>query len=347
MSSSKKVLIFTGAGIGVPLGLPTSTGFIRQVRSGMKAVTAKTMEYLGGTSSEDIEWILATLEAFGMEVSLTEHLLPVLVEGNPQAVNGKDHIKKKITSFKEEARSEIKRIKRLIFEGLADYERTKASSLYYNLFSELKTYFGDASFTVMTTNYDLTFEAAIEEISAGWDKFKIKDFEYGFSNLFGRPVYDSTKNIEWLPEIVVFLKLHGSLDWHRDALGKCSRSMSSTVPNDPDQMAILYPGFKGVPETEPFSSLHGRFHRRLAEADIAIVIGFAFRDTYINSIFENVLRLRKDFKIYYFNPLTLEDHPSGSMAPRLAAQYSNFVHEKKGIELSDTPLNLSLILDKK
>ncbi len=82
--------------------------------------------------------------------------------------------------------------------------------------------------------------------------------------------------------------------------------MSNTVPDDPDQMAILYPGFKGVPEVEPFVSLHGRLSTRLADADVVIVIGFAFRDAYINSVFENTMRLKPSLRVLNSIPFHLK-----------------------------------------
>ncbi len=188
------------------MGLPISTGFIKDVRDGMQEVTGLAMRYLGGTSSEDIEWVLSTLETFCTDVTFTEHMLPALMAGLSNQQNLQSHIESRLGMFKGQARSETTRIKRLIFEGLAKYDRKKAVALYRNLVSELKAYFGEASFSVMTTNYDLTFETAIEEDSANWSIFGIGDFEYGFSNLFGRPVYDSDKDIEWRQDILVYLK---------------------------------------------------------------------------------------------------------------------------------------------
>lgn len=62
MPTIEKVLVFTGAGASVPLGLPASTGFIDDVKSGMRPITNQVMGYLGKAYSDDIEWILSTLE---------------------------------------------------------------------------------------------------------------------------------------------------------------------------------------------------------------------------------------------------------------------------------------------
>ena len=83
----------------------------------------------------------------------------------------------------------------------------------------------------------------------------------------------------------------------------------------------------------------------LTEADLVIVIGFAFRDSYINSIFENTMRLRKDLDIIYVNPLPIDQHPDGSMAPKFASEHPGFKHVKRGLALSEKPLELSTIRD--
>lgn len=344
MDGHKKILLFLGAGTGVPIGLPTSTGFNDEVRAQpLAAVTQHAIRYLGGTESEDIERILATLESFQTDVSLTEFLLPNLVAGLPQTPpTMQSHLQNQLANFKGQALSEVMRIKKILFQKLNVYDPGKASTLYRGIFSELKDHYKDFALSVITTNYDLTFESVIEDPKSDWKSYGIKDFEFGFSVKYGRPIFDPDRDFSWRADTVEFLKVHGSLDWHRDAQDRCSRSMSKTVPDNPNQMAILYPGFKGVPQTEPFSTLHGRLNQRLAEADIVIVVGFAFRDSYINSIFENVLRLRKDsIQLFYLNPLPLDKHPKESMAPHFASRHSGFVVVKKGIEATATPLGLA------
>ena len=341
----KKILIFTGAGMSVPLGLPTTTDFMTAVNNGIGQITQYIVEYLG-SSGGDIEWLLSTLESFKSETALTEFLLTKIKtshSSNPHIQEVSKIFESQISSFRSQAASEIIRIKKIIFDQLSQYQPEKALALYLNLIKEIKENFGDVALSIITTNYDLTFETAIESYQSEWITAGINDVDFGFSIQFGRPIYNPSKDFNWDSTIIEYLKIHGSVDWHRDARGKCSRSMSSTVPDDPDQMAILYPGFKGVPELEPFISMHGRLNTRLAEADLVIVIGFAFRDTYINSIFENILRIRKDLEILYFNPVKIDKFPKNSLVPYLTNNYYNFRHIERGIEVSEKSLQLETI----
>jgi hypothetical protein len=338
MSKNRKVLLFTGAGAGVPLGLPTSTGFTADIAELARPVTASALKYLGKRAN-DIEWVLSALEQFATEIALTEYLLPQLVDGSSVAKQGQQHIQNRLARFKLDASAEIVRLKKKIFDRLSAFLPDAAGRLYVRLLQDIFSTFSPCALSIMTTNYDLAVETAIEQIGDGRSEFGIDDVDYGFSTRFGRPVYDARRDFAWKPSVVEFLKLHGSLDWHRDAQGLCGRSMSRTIPDDPDQMPILFPGFKGVPDTEPFVSLHGRLSRRLTEADVVLVIGFAFRDAYINTLFENALRLRPNRPIHYFDPLPLSERGDDSAAARLAGGYPGFKHhvhrfaEDKGLPL--------------
>lgn len=59
----KKLLLFTGAGISAPLGLPTTSDFTFEINNVCEHVTTHIIEYLG-EAGNDVERILATLEAF-------------------------------------------------------------------------------------------------------------------------------------------------------------------------------------------------------------------------------------------------------------------------------------------
>jgi hypothetical protein len=82
-------------------------------------------------------------------------------------------------------------------------------------------------------------------------------------------------------------KLHGSVDW---VWGTDSNDLQVVRPNHPEfhndhrHRAIIYPGFKGVPEREPFVSFHRYFADCLKRADRVIFVGFAFRDDYLNRL---------------------------------------------------------------
>jgi len=333
-SGPRKVVIFTGAGVCVPLGLPTTTGFSDDVNKNAPPITLSLVKYLR-TGSNDIESILSSLESFGKDTAFTDFLLPQLESA------GHNTVRKNLKRFKDDALKEITRIKKIILTKLAKFDREKASKIYLNLVTEVLGMYPGCSIAFFTTNYDLTFESSFEDASASFkNSLGIEDAEFGFSIRHGRAIYDPTRDFRWSPNVIEFSKLHGSLDWHRDANENCTRSGASITPDDPGEMPILYPGYKGIPEIEPFATLHRRLHQRLIEADAVIIIGFALRDAYINSVFDNVLHSRPPFPIYCFNPLSLDAFPSDSRLPYFINSHHTFQHIPKGIEIAAKPLNL-------
>lgn len=93
------------------------------------------------------------------------------------------------------------------------------------------------------------------------------------------PAYRDTKGL--------LTRLHGSVNWSKDA--------ETIYVGDPkfkgkhENHAIIYPGFKGRPNEPLFLSFHDHFRRVLRSSRVAIFIGFAFRDPYINEIISNSL----------------------------------------------------------
>ena len=132
---------------------------------------------------------------------------------------------------------------------------------------------------IFTTNYDLVLEQVIE-------KYKL-DIETGrkSNNL------QTTLNMTlWSPQPPTnnrgkLTKLHGSMDWQRNSDGTIVASSVST--ENPEKQAILYPGAKKELQKEPFTAFHEHLRKIVDRADVAIFIGYSFRDEHINEILYN------------------------------------------------------------
>ena len=81
-------------------------------------------------------------------------------------------------------------------------------------------------------------------------------------------------------------KLHGSVDWQRS--GNAIVVGSEVFTGKPKNHSILYPGFKGEPKDEPFIKFHEYLRAVVHRTKVAIFIGFAFRDEYINTILSDL-----------------------------------------------------------
>lgn len=133
---------------------------------------------------------------------------------------------------------------------------------------------------LVTTNYDLIFEYVLNElpnvkIDRGLDQGPL-------------PVINTNRWVNNDSEKGFLTKLHGSVDWKFGDGGTADEPIIR--PGHPefdgshDIRSILYPGFKGRPEKEPFIKFHDYFRRRLVDSTHLLCIGFAFRDEFINEI---------------------------------------------------------------
>ena len=146
----------------------------------------------------------------------------------------------------------------------------KRSVGYEKAFARLREFAGDEPMTVITTNYDML----VEEYCSNND-IKVADgFMRGshslrgtWSGLFPADGYH-----------VKLVKLHGSLNWHKNNDGKilCENAI---VQHDSTQDVLVAPTPDKQDKTyTPFSILLGRFDEVLRDLDLLIVIGFSFRD---------------------------------------------------------------------
>lgn len=133
-----------------------------------------------------------------------------------------------------------------------------------------------AQVELVTSNYDMILESAL-------DKYKVADI--GWRGSIVRNLDTSLWQVDNLKQDLGLLtKLHGSINWTRN--GDQIFVSDPMFKGDHDTHVIIYPGFKGRPVDATFLSFHNHFASALAKAKVAIFIGFAFRDEYINDICE-------------------------------------------------------------
>lgn len=342
---AKNILIFTGAGMSFPLGLPTTSGFAETIKKIDPSLLNLINSYLLSHEKQDIEKILSVLEDFVNRKGFIQHILKV--KSNAPHYN---FVKNEIDGNMHHAASAINTIKADIFEILEKFDPKKAAQLYSAIFYELKEKLGnDTAFSVFTTNYDLTFESGFAEDDEEREGHGIKEISYGFDEIRnGKTKYSFNKDHSWEPTRVEYKKLHGSLDWTRDRNGDCIRNGTVINPKDPSIMPLLYPGFKGTPKDQPFIDIHEKLEKRLNEANFVFVIGFAFRDEYINGIFTSSLKKNKNLLIFCYNPANQNDLPSDSGIKQLIQSYpNNFYYIQKGVEFTKDPLQLDEIWNTK
>lgn len=138
---------------------------------------------------------------------------------------------------------------------------------------------------IVTTNYDLVIESALEELPGNHIGM---GFQPGLLPGIDLEAWRKPNSRQGM-----LTKLHGSVDWK---LGNGSTDNEPVIrrghpefDGDHRKRLILYPGFKGVPSREPFVAFHEYFRRTLRNATHLLFIGFAFRDDFINQLIASTL----------------------------------------------------------
>ena len=336
MSEQQKILLFTGAGFCHPLGLPTTKGFSLTLDKFQSNYLITILRGYLGEHYNDIEHVLSELEILTKKRTLLKYALFTYYGKDNNFAYSRDVLNNII----DEANRLIFLLKKTIYVNLKKINNKSCAELYSNSIKEIKKIFPDSPISIFTTNYDLTFETAINE--SDWEKsLGIKDVDFGFTSKYGRATFNPNKEYIWNTEIIEYKKIHGSLDWIKDNNDRCVKTFEYSIPDDPTDMPVLYPGFKDTPTDPLFKALHDQLFVRLMDATICISVGFAFRDPYINNLFDTALKLNNKLKIICFNPADVSEHPEESHIKNFIRDYpNNFFYVRKGIELSDSPLEI-------
>lgn len=302
-----RVLIFAGAGAskGVsPQNFPTTVEFFEQIPSDIKRnkYFELVSEYLmadKGTSVIDIEMILWALQ------QLRDDFLSISGKGSVtgfafssefvnRVIDSRNvgHINQISAAVVSEVDQLMGNINGLVY-NLYSYEpaQSELEQNWINLISKFEGV-GD-SLEIVTTNYDIAIEAALDIIQG-------PETSKEWRGITGR-IRHKLDLARWVGErshVGRLTKLHGSLDWKR--AGEDIFVGDSVFTGDHKKQMIIYPGFKGSVFDQQFSTLHSYFSDVLYESDIIIFVGFAFRDEYINNIIRSAIN--PSSRVYVVNP---------------------------------------------
>ncbi len=337
-----------GAGASAPLGLPVTKGFLADFKpedNKVKLLFLTLLQFFNIKDKKelDIESVFAVLnEVADIDKGLLWFLLrenhqwktPSINQCRPLAPNILDEIKSVSTSL-------IYKIKKHVFEKLAAINAKNAFDLYWDIFKDYD--FDKNPLVIFTTNYDLVVESAFRtglKLRDEWKHKGVKRIYRGFRPLDEGNVFDFERKIMESFGTVSIIKLHGSIDWR--PYGDSIVLGGIDTPANPDAPFLVYPGYKGVPDREPYISLHLAFLNKLTEADRLVCIGFAFRDAYINSILHHALSVNDRLRIAAVAP----EFPDDSAFFDLQKKFSDRVFlRKERVQLQDGQVKPNLNLD--
>ena len=287
------ILVFAGAGGSTavdPEQYPTTVEFFKRLPEDIKqdALFVRINEFLEKRKKEkslDIEKILwnldeiqnycrmsldpETIVGWAMEGHLIHHLIPNVPDSSP--------LRQAMSTLAENQMETLKdRINTQVYNFYATPPDPQKLSDWVQLFKGLADY--DLPIEIFTTNYDRVLERVITEAKIDVASGLKRDHDQMVLDVTlwdspGQPLEDNSGRLT---------KLHGSVNWQRSDEGIIIGSpiFTGNHQNHP----TLYPGYKGEPNQEPFSRFHEHLRAVVSQADMAIFVGFASRDSYINGI---------------------------------------------------------------
>lgn len=329
---NKRLLIFAGAGasfgvdreqfpttIGFRKNLPeniTSNHLFRQVEAFLEHEKNQKPPY----DIEKILWELGdferTLERFITPGPMSEYLFRTGNLGNVGVNLSSQQIQLQFGTVSAHLKALQEQIFDLVYQLYASApEISKLETNWLPLLRWAKEKYDYVE--IVTTNYDLVIETALLEVplvdtGRRGPILPMLDIECWRNNVSLLTRQDWNTGNRGL-----LTKLHGSVDWAYAMRGGASDTPHIRVGHpDPHgghgTRTIIYPGFKGIPATEPFALFHKHLAKVWRECSHAVFIGFAFRDDYLNTIFNTERQGSRPVAIVDPTPRPPEDYPAFS-----------------------------------
>jgi len=297
---SGDIVVFAGAGasVAVDRGYPTTAGFFEHLKEQLNNEALNLLNRAASILQEerpdttiDVEQILwlsqeliDSLQNVAGPTSIPHKLIAATghqkIFGEQVADSGVFSKLRKLRGKLEEFNDSINAN---VFSLYA--KQPSRSSLKENwlpLLENLKK--SELRFDIFTTNYDLIIEAALQEADLQEMLASSDDVSSSEINLSRWENQLTEKAASGL-----LTKLHGSVNWQRSPSGKIHVSYpelgGGPYREQLSERGVIYPGFKGRPETSPFGLFHDYLENAISDAKIILCIGFAFRDEHINEIF--------------------------------------------------------------
>jgi SIR2-like domain len=296
-NAQKHIALFLGAGASVPFDKPTT----RELKEMLKT------KYSNYNESEVTSNLLTSLLTFTEFLDI-EHILQALkdIQRFSNDYGGKYIFDKSqhgiyhtgrydipLITLADESFKITKILEKEVFDNYS-WKHDKDNDLirlYDEIFRTLRKY--SEEMNVFTTNYDRSIEQYCADKKYDCvDGFRWND--HLKRDLWTGEFFSENNSRE---DILYLYKLHGSLNWklhNKYGIEKTSMEQQLTDPNYSEDI-LIYPTLstKEVNEKDPYKTIFNRFKELMKSTELCIVIGFSFRDTHINRIFQDFLKKRK------------------------------------------------------
>lgn len=278
-----KVLLFTGAGASVEIGIPAMRRMAELFRDHLHDLALPTavvekIDKLVGDRSNDMEHAIDTIDR---------------LEGGHQAKIelGENPDDAEIAPYRT-----IRQEAEWFVQHCCEQIKTDAA---IRMWSPTLRAAADVELTIASTNYDRAIEIAAARLSVS--------LEDGFDDFAGNEF------TQWRGHqnngATTLLKLHGSTDWYRaenDDVLKLRHPMPlfgklKILPEEylehPLHSALVLPSREKVITLSPFPAIAAEFRQKAKLADVAIFLGSSLRDPHMRDVCFNCASIKPTFII--------------------------------------------------
>ncbi|KGF20191.1 MULTISPECIES: SIR2 family protein [Micrococcaceae] len=302
---------------GIPTMAPMAQGLLAKNnvnvanRYGLTADIKKSLSNNLGIdlTNEAYAWNLERLMEvlFGFQFALAQTDRPSLIDA------------------KKDVDSAIDSIKRYVFETCVEgQEKPSATSilkLYQTFYRKLSQRSRSLPRpTVATTNYDLFNEIAMDRIGVPHINGFLGSIEKRFNPASFRYTIAQRLDLtsqKWtsLDNLVYFLKLHGSLNWHAvdDGLFPVEERPISESADGKAMLIYPTPAKQNASFAAPYSDIFREFQTKVVqEQSVLVTIGYGFGDEHVNNIIYQALTIPTFRLVVFAKP---EDDTSTTSRP--------------------------------
>lgn len=283
-----EVLVLLGAGASVDAGIPHASAMIQKIETLLEHewkdykdlynYVRSAIFYadgIRGTYANEVTYNIERLVVSLDELSRREEhpLYPFIGAWNPRLSQVAGHDFLNVTNFKTKILEKL----RHEWIEITNYEKADYYKGLINFQKEI-----NHPLRVFTLNYDMCLERAFQ---AEYNEFPERGFDKDrfWSHELLEEATPAEKNL-------YLYKLHGSIDWVRDANnGKLTFSDSTSKIKIDDGELIFGTTYK-LQYVDPFLFLVYQLRRLSLEAKLILVIGYGFGDEHINGILKQALR---------------------------------------------------------
>lgn len=178
--------------------------------------------------------------------------------------------------------------------------------------------------TIVTTNYDLFNEIAMDRIGVPYINGFLGSVEKRFNPASFRYTIAQRLDItsqRWtsLDNLVYFLKLHGSLNWHSADTGLFPVEERPLSESGDGSAMLIYPtpAKQNASFAAPYSDMFREFQTKVVQEQSALIaIGYSFGDEHVNNIIYQALTI-PTFRLVIFAKPESTEYPDNEHIKRL------------------------------